>query len=237
MAEQHGIGIASRALDQNIVSTTPIAQCVANRQPALDLRVRRWQRGEYIIGAGDAFRAIHLLTVGSVKAYRIGVHGRHQITAFYLAEDVLGLDAIDGKPHPTFIEALEDCTTIEVPLRGLDATSLDRGALQGALIRQLAHELKREQHLALMLGATTAEERLAVFLLDLGRRYSERGYSPREFVLRMTREEIANHLGLTLETVSRALSKFRRDGALDVDGRRVRICDSDRLSRIAARAA
>ena len=77
----------------------------------------------------------------------------------------------------------------------------------------------------LMLGTMRAEQRLAMFLLDLSDRYQARGYSPREFVLRMTREEIGSYLGLKLETVSRLFSRFHREGMLQVDGRNVKLFD------------
>jgi CRP/FNR family transcriptional regulator len=75
----------------------------------------------------------------------------------------------------------------------------------------------------LLLGSMQAEERLAVFLLDLSTRYRERGYSPTEFVLRLTREEIGSYLGIKLETVSRAFSRFQEEGLLQVQGRVVKL--------------
>jgi len=78
-----------------------------------------------------------------------------------------------------------------------------------------------------------AEERLAVFLLSLSRRYHERGYSETEFVLRLTREDIGSFLGMTLETVSRLLSRFQASGLLQVQGRLVKLLDLTALSQIA----
>ena len=75
----------------------------------------------------------------------------------------------------------------------------------------------------LLLGSMQAEERLAVFLLDLSARYRERGYSPTEFVLRLTRQEIGSYLGVKLETVSRAFSRFQEEGLLQVQGRLVKL--------------
>jgi len=84
-----------------------------------------------------------------------------------------------------------------------------------------------------MLGGMRAEERLAVFLLDLAERYFRRGYSSTEFVLRLTREEIGSYLGLKLETVSRLFSRFHGDGIIQVEGRAVKLLDLIGLKRTA----
>jgi CRP/FNR family transcriptional regulator len=85
----------------------------------------------------------------------------------------------------------------------------------------------------LLLGSMRAEQRLAVFLLNLSQRYDQRGYSPTEIVLRMTREEIGSYLGLKLETVSRLLSRFREEGLLQVDGRVLKLLDLSALKQLA----
>ena len=87
----------------------------------------------------------------------------------------------------------------------------------------LATEVAREQNLVLVLGSMSAEERLAVFLLNLSQRYRERGYSPSEFMLRMTRVEITSYLSLKFETVSRQLSRFQAAGLIRVQGRVVQL--------------
>jgi CRP/FNR family transcriptional regulator, anaerobic regulatory protein len=84
----------------------------------------------------------------------------------------------------------------------------------------------------LLLGSMRAEERLAAFLLNLTQRLQNRGFSPRELVLRMTREEIGSYLGLKLETVSRTFSKFQDDGLLEVKQRQIRILDQGGLQRL-----
>ena len=84
----------------------------------------------------------------------------------------------------------------------------------------------------LMLGSMHAEERLAVFLLNLSQRYRERGYSATEFVLRLTREDIGSYLGLKLETVSRLFSRFQREGLVQVQGRVVKLLDRASLKHL-----
>jgi CRP/FNR family transcriptional regulator len=84
----------------------------------------------------------------------------------------------------------------------------------------------------LLLGSMRAEERLAAFLLNLTQRLRARGFSGSELVLRMTREEIGSYLGLKLETVSRAFSKFQDDGLLEVRQRQIRVLDHGALQKL-----
>jgi CRP/FNR family transcriptional regulator len=86
----------------------------------------------------------------------------------------------------------------------------------------------------MLLGTMRAEERLAAFLLNLSQRFVARGYSPTEFHLRMTREEIGSYLGLKLETVSRSFSRFQDDGLISVQQKHVRILDVARLKVLLA---
>ena len=102
-------------------------------------------------------------------------------------------------------------------------------ALQHQLLRLISGDISRDHGLMLLLGSMTAEQRLAAFLLSLSRRHQRLGFSGSRFVLRMTREEVGNYLGLTLETVSRMLSRFQREGLLAVQQRDVEIRDTDRL--------
>jgi CRP/FNR family transcriptional regulator len=96
----------------------------------------------------------------------------------------------------------------------------------------MSGEIVRESGLMMLLGTMTAEQRVAAFLLNLSSRLKARGYSPDEFVLRMTREEIGSYLGLKLETVSRTLSKFRKAGVLRTHGKEIRIADHARLAKV-----
>lgn len=197
------------------------------------LHVHRLQKGGYLACAGAPFRSLFLLTSGSAKATCPGADGREQITRFYMAEDLLGLDALDAGVHPTSIRMLEYSVALEIPLPQLEQAGIDIRGIYGALIRKLSHEVEYEQQTLLLLGSAKAEERLATFLLELGRRHAERGCSASEYVLRMTREDIASYLGLKLETVSRGLSRLNRIGAVDVQGRSIRICDPRQLEQSA----
>ncbi len=98
----------------------------------------------------------------------------------------------------------------------------------------MSQEITREQNAMLLLGGMRAEQRLAVFLVNLGARYAARGYSSNLFQLRMMREEIGNYLGLTIESISRLISKFKKDGYLRVSNREIEIVDPVGLKALAA---
>jgi CRP/FNR family transcriptional regulator len=96
----------------------------------------------------------------------------------------------------------------------------------------MSREIVREHGVMLLLGSMRAEERLAVFLLNLVQRLQARGFSKTELILRMTREEIGSYLGMKLETVSRTFSKFSDDGIVEVKQRQINIRDAEALKRI-----
>jgi CRP/FNR family transcriptional regulator len=100
----------------------------------------------------------------------------------------------------------------------------------------MSREIVREHGVMLLLGSMRAEERLAAFLLNLSQRFASRGYSPTDFHLRMTRDEIGSYLGLKLETVSRAFSKLQDEGLIRVRQKHVQLLDPRALKRLMSHA-
>ena len=154
-----------------------------------------------------------------------GQDGVDQVAGYHMAGDIIGTDGIGDERHDCEAIALEDVEICRLPFDELESLAQQNQKLLHTLHRLLAAEITRERRTTLILGSMHADQRLATFLLDLGERYRERGYSPVEFVLRMTREEIGSYLGLKLETVSRLLSRFHADRLIDVNGRVVRLLD------------
>lgn len=97
----------------------------------------------------------------------------------------------------------------------------------------MSSEIKGDQDMILLLSKKNAEERLAAFLYNLSMRFSQRGFSPREFRLTMTRGDIGNYLGLTVETISRLLGRFQKSGMLNVKGKYITIIDHEELALLA----
>ena len=118
-------------------------------------------------------------------------------------------------------------------LEDLDRISSQLPQLQQQLRRLMSKEINRSHHLIMNLGTLRSEQKLAAFLVNLSQRLGVLGYSPYEFVLRMSREEIGNFLGLTLETISRLFSRFSREGLLRIQQRNVLLLDLNALQELA----
>jgi CRP/FNR family transcriptional regulator len=119
-----------------------------------------------------------------------------------------------------------------MPLERLEELAREVTTLQRHVHKIMSREIVREHGVMLLLGSMRAEERLAAFLLNLVQRLHLRGFSQSELVLRMSREEIGSYLGLKIETVSRAFSKFADDGIIEVRQRHLRILKADSLARM-----
>lgn len=99
-------------------------------------------------------------------------------------------------------------------------------------MRLMSQDISGDQQMMLLLNRKTAEEKLAAFLTNLAQRFGNRGFSRKEFRLTMTRGEIGNYLGLTVETISRLLGRFHKDELIHVDGKLIVISNFDELSKI-----
>jgi len=187
---------------------------------------RRVRRGEALFNAGDEFKSVYAIHSGFLKTTVLNADGREQVTGFCMPGELLGLDGIgSGRYHGNAL-ALEDCEVCVLPFSLIEELGREIPALQRHLHCVLSREIVRDHGVMMLLGSMRAEERLAAFLLNLSKRFTRRGYSPSDFHLRMTREEIGSYLGLKLETVSRLFSRFQEDGILEVQQKHVRIRDS-----------
>ena len=175
---------------------------------------RRVARGAVLYRSGDAFDTLHAVRSGAFKTQSVSRGGVEKITGFHLPGELMGLDAINTERHNYDAVALEDSEVCVIPFARLQELTLRIPELQNQVFRLLSRDIARDHGLMLLLGSMTAERRLAAFLLSLSRRYQRLGYAGDCFNLRMTREDIGNYLGLTMETVSRLMSKFQRAGLI-----------------------
>jgi CRP/FNR family transcriptional regulator len=187
---------------------------------------RRVKRGDALFNAGDDFNSIYAIRSGFFKTSLLDGEGREQVTGFFMGGELLGMDGVGAGHYNGAAIALEDSEVCVMPFSLVEDISREIPALQRHLHSVLAREIVRDHGVMLLLGSMRAEERLAAFLLNLSKRFTRRGYSPSEFHLRMTREEIGSYLGLKLETVSRLFSKFQEDGLIDVQQKHVRLRDT-----------
>lgn len=186
---------------------------------------RKIKRGTHLYRAGDSFEAIYAVKAGFFKTDVLLEDGRDQVTGFQMAGEILGMDGIGTEMHNCNAVALEDSEVCVIPFMQLEHLSSEVRTLQHHFHKVMSREIVRDQGVMMLLGTMRAEERLAAFLLNLSQRFTARGYSPQEFHLRMTREEIGSYLGLKLETVSRAFSRFQDEGFISVQQKHIRILD------------
>ena len=184
---------------------------------------RKIKRQQHLYRSGEVFEAIYAIRAGSFKTDVILEDGRDQVTGFQMTGEVLGLDGISTEHHSCNAIALEDSEICSIPFSRLEGLSREIHNLQHHFHKVMSREIVRDHGVMMLLGTMRAEERLAAFLLNLSQRFTARGFSHAEFYLRMTREEIGSYLGLKLETVSRAFSRFQEEGLIAVQQKHIRI--------------
>jgi len=200
------------------------------------VRTRRsYRKGEHAYRAGDSFDSLYAVRSGFFKTTLLNEDGRDQVTGFHMGGELMGLDGISTDKHPCDAVALEDSEVCVIPFTRLEELSREAPSLQRHLHKIMSREIVSDQSVMMLLGSMRAEERIAAFLLNLSQRMTARGYSPSEFYLRMTREEIGSYLGLKLETVSRVFSRFQNDGLIAVQQKHIRILDIPKLRAIVGR--
>ncbi|GAB3035407.1 MULTISPECIES: fumarate/nitrate reduction transcriptional regulator Fnr [Oleiagrimonas] len=190
-------------------------------------------RGTTLFDTGSSHARLYVVRSGSFKTYVDLPDGDHQVLGFHLPGDLLGLDALPSERHRCSAEALERSTVCEVPFNDLSVVASKLPGLQQQLYRVMSDQFALEQEHMVMMGRRQAPARLAIFLHSLSERRKRLGLDPLELNLSMSRQDIANYLGLVIETVSRLMGRFQTAGVLEVERRIVRIRDMDALRAMA----
>ncbi len=194
----------------------------------------RVERGESLYRAGDVFTSLYAVKLGHFKTVYSEGPATKQIIGFQMSGEILGMEGIGGSRHKCSAIALEDSEVCEIPYARLESLLAELPSLQAHFHRMMSREINREHQVMLLLGSMSADQRVAAFLMNLSRRYETRGLSPNHFVLRMTREDIGNYLGLTIESVSRVFSRFKKNDWIEGSPRDVRLLDRKALEELCA---
>ncbi|MGB1239544.1 MAG: fumarate/nitrate reduction transcriptional regulator Fnr [Pseudomonadales bacterium] len=189
-------------------------------------------KGQHLVSQGDEFHSVYAIRTGSVKTFTTSCSGEEQITGFFFPGDLVGLNAIDSGYSPDSIKTLETTTVCQVPFDQLDELSSQLPKLRRQVLRTMSKEICKEQQMLKLLAKKNADERLATFLIRLSNRFKARGYSDTRFRLSMSRNEIGNYLGLTVETVSRVLTRLQKNGLIKVEGKEVEILQKKQLNTL-----
>ena len=201
--------------------------------PDLPVPLRRLCSGETLFNEGGRADVIHLVRAGTFKIFRTAEDGYEQVLGFSSRAEVLGFDAICIGQHPTGCIALEDSSVYALLVSDILGSGRRIPALDRLLTLAVSRALKQRVDLADVMAAVAAEVRLARFILQLSQRMLECGQSPRRFYLRMGRRDIASHLGVAHETVSRSFQALARWDVLGVSNRDVEILDMEGLKALA----
>ncbi|HKJ09027.1 MAG TPA: fumarate/nitrate reduction transcriptional regulator Fnr [Gammaproteobacteria bacterium] len=191
------------------------------------------KRGESIYQAGDTFTSVYAIQGGAVKTYGLTSDGQEQITGFHLSGELVGLDAINTGLHPCHAVALENTWVCEIPYDRLQQLNEQIPSLQREFVRIMSRELVADQASLMMVGKLSAEQRVMRLLHNVFQRMRQRMGNVDEIRLPMTREDIANYVGLTTETVSRVLAHLREQGILEINNRQVRFLDMQAVCKLA----
>ncbi|WP_419952129.1 helix-turn-helix domain-containing protein [Methylobacterium sp.] len=171
---------------------------------------RAYEADAEVFSEGDRTAFFYKVVSGSVRTYKLLSDGRRQIDAFHLPGDIFGVEA--GDEHRFSAEAVSD-TKLIVHRREGGALAGSDGSLAREVVAAMMRSLERAQDHMMLLGRKSAKERIATFLLALAERLAKKGGA---LDLPMPRADIADHLGLTVESVSRAVTQLERDGLIEL---------------------
>ncbi|MDW5375626.1 fumarate/nitrate reduction transcriptional regulator Fnr [Halomonas sp. HP20-15] len=182
-------------------------------------------RGAYLFQAGQRFHSIYAVRTGAVKTSTLMANGEEHISGFHLPGEVIGLDAIVAHDHPSTAVALETASVCEIPYAELESLGDRTPALQHQLMRIMSRELLIEQGTNHLLTRRSAEQRLAVVLINFSERFASRGLSALRFRLPMSRLDLGNYLALVPETMSRTFRRLEEQGLVSIAGKEIEIID------------
>ena len=188
---------------------------------------RSYDRNEELFAEGDPADCWFRVVSGTVRLSKLLADGRRHIAEFYFAGDCFGLDNFSERLFSA--EAIGDVTVMRFPRRATERLIDEQPDLARSLRDLTLHDLANAQMRMLLLGRMSAPERVATFLLDIFDRRDAR----RVFDLPMSRNDVADYLGLTIETVCRVLSSFKRDGLINIPTpHRIEMRDREALAAI-----
>lgn len=191
---------------------------------------RRLSAGQALYRVGSPHASIYAVRAGFLKLSLEGDEGGTHIVRFLLPGDVLGLDGYATGLHQVDAVALGACEVCEIPAYRAEILSDFSPRIGAHLRRLLARELAQSHRHAAAIAGLDIRQRTGRFLVELGKRWLERGYSASTFMLPMSRRDIAGYLGLTPESLSRVLAGFQARGWIRLEGRSLEILQADALA-------
>lgn len=182
--------------------------------------------GEYLYLPSTPFRSLYAVQTGMAKTVKVDIAGREKVLAFHLPGEVIGLDAACQGHYDNAVIALGNTQFCKFPFAAITQLANRQTNMQWHLLSVLSRQIR---HTQLISGDYPADERMARFLIDLRDRRAALGLPTGRLPLPMSRADIANHLGLATETVSRMLARFRDQSLVRIDRKGLDLLDTDKL--------
>ncbi len=216
----------------------PGQMAVEHHERLNQLRIRRGRAvaGQWLYRPGETVRSLFTLRSGCAKEIGVSHHDASQntecILGFSLAGEVLGLTRLDNAANDSGVQVIADSYYCEIPWISFRQLCAESRQASDELLRLLARSAHAAQQTIMLLRSKDALGQLAGFLCNLSERFAQRGRHPLEFRLSMSRLDIAHHLGLTAETVSRCFSELARRGLIEVHAKQMHLLKPQALQRL-----
>lgn len=191
------------------------------------------KKKDSVFKAKQQLEGIYAVKSGAIKTSISNRDGQEQVLEFHLPGDFLGFDAFDTEKHKCDAIAIEDTLLCKIDIKTFEDLCGRLPGMRKEMMHQIGKEITHSQNQLLSLGQQQTDERLAVFLLKLSNHYQSRGFSNKEFLLPMPRQDLSNYLGMAVETLSRIISRMTEDGIIKIDRRMVHITDQEKLEKLA----
>jgi len=194
-----------------------------------------YEKGDHLYRQKANFNSVYVVRSGSFKSYafRYNGKGRVRVNGFFFPGEIIGMDGISNRSHINAVQALEHASVCEIPFSKLESLSLQIPNLQHHFLALMGKEITNDKEFHNLLSSYTAEERTAHFLINLSSRCERVSLSPFRLLLPMTRGDIGEYLGLSLETTSRIFGKLHRKGLIAVNNREIELLQMEPLLKIA----
>ena len=192
----------------------------------------KYKQDQKICLSGTPCSNLFVVYSGFLKTSWSDAYGNEKVLGFPMRGEILGLDGLNDYEYKNDVVAISDVELIIIPNKINNIHDPEDSHLVNKLLNIFSKELVNTQKIEYIIGSLPAEARVAKFLLSLGQKYAQLGYSDNSYNLKMTRNDIGSYLGLTLETVSRTLSEFNKAGIVTVDQKSIQINDLETLKRL-----
>lgn len=222
---------SARCTGSDLLRWIGLGHEVGPRSDQIVFPMRRVRTGTLVTHEGAPFESLYFISAGTFKCVHTDPDGYELVQGFLARGDVIGLDGLSDGVYGGDAVALEDATVAMASFRELLNAARQVPSLEQLIYLASGREIRRKNMTLEVMAAVGAEVRLARFLLQLVARQAEQGYSSRRMVLRMSRRDIASHLGIAHETVSRSLTALADWGYIEVRHREIDILDPDGLER------